>query len=147
MATILTPTSEAVVVSWLRSLSLPVDAVGTTLPEPAEWARQGALTVHVPVDVPDLYTPTNRVMAQIDAWCADSAKKRPPWGRANSLAQLVVNALWTDQATGPVTLANGLIARVISAWCTMGPRRIESDPAYVARYSFTIALLWAAHTR
>ena len=148
MTVITTPTSELVAVAWIRSLGLPVDGVGTSLPAESEWLRRGFVTVFVVSGPASIYTPVSTPRVQLDCWAADKDHKHPPWGRANVLAQLIFNATQHLDTSRAVTLPSGYDkANVKSVWPLTEPQRLQSDPAYVARYKIDVALMWASHTR
>lgn len=141
------PNSELVATSYLRSLSLGPSAsfgVGTTLPEATASWKDGFIQVSVVGGSPDVDVPTRRPLLQIDCWVPSINSSKPQWGRANTIAENVVAALF-ELNTLPPKLSLGpnfKDAIVQSGYAVSEPRRISNDPAGHARYTVDIILTW-----
>jgi len=150
----LRPTNELVAVAWLRGISgLPTSAVSTILPGPDDqfsntsWAASGFVQVVAIGGAPDLDVPIRHPVFSVDCWAVNVGKKNPPWGKANALAEAIVNSVYnyhtTDQFKRPVVLPAGYAsALVIGAQILGEPARRPADPANYARYGFELELTW-----
>ena len=141
------PNSELVAVNYIRSLNLGPSAsfgVGTTLPENKDTWTDGFIQVAVVGGSPDIYVPTRKPVLQIDAWVPSINSPKPQWGKANTLAEQIIEALYALGNTG-ATLSLGTSfkgARVQSGYAVGEPRRVNNDPAGHARYTVDISLTW-----
>jgi hypothetical protein len=146
------PHDELVAVAWLKGIpGVPATGVGTTLPgDNSTWAASGYLQVSVVGGSPDRDVPMHRPLIQVDSWAVNVNGAKPPWGKANQLAEVVVAAGYGRQddaapAQRIVTLpANYQQARVHAAYVVMAPRRILEDDARFARYQMDLQMAWSA---
>lgn len=149
------PTNELVAVAWLsqRVNGIVAGQVATTLPSfkdgTLSWAAEGFVQVQaIPGGVPDVELPIRHPVLQVDFWAANvdssgSVTGKPPWNKANRLAELVREATLEQQYGQPVTLpADYLGARVLAAILISEPMRMEGDPSGYARFSADLALDW-----
>jgi hypothetical protein len=135
----LRPNTELVSVSWLRSIP-GIDNVGTTLPKDIS---EGFVQVTVVGGTPDKDLPMARPVIQIDTWAGKANSNKPPWGHANSLAELIRMATFAPDVSRLLTMGVGGYekARVLSAYPVTEPRRIPDEGGY-ARYQFDLQIHW-----
>lgn len=141
--------TDLVSVAWLSSLpGLNSDMVATDLPENSNLsgATSAFVTVHTVGGTPDMYVPERQPVIQIDAWGfpANSSSRKPPWGIANSVAEIIANACYnTANFNATLTLpTNYPTARVQQAHVVSEPRRIYGDKSFYARYQMDVQLYW-----
>lgn len=141
------PNSELVTVAFLNALNIsaPSDfGINTTLPaDPKTW-NNGFVQVTGVGGSPDIDVQTRRPLMQIDCWVPSTNSSKPQWGKANTIAEDIVNAMYNLPDTG-LTLSLGSnfkAALVQSAYPVGEPRRVANDPAGHARYTFDIQLIW-----
>src|SRR3546814_8582917 len=85
---------------------------------------------------PDLYLPMNQPVLQVDCWAAKPNSEKPPWGKANNLAELIKAATYEKQYWGPLTLpATHENARVLGSVAVTEPRRVLGDEARFTNYT------------
>jgi hypothetical protein len=150
MTTYLLPHNELVMRSWLQGISgVPVNQIGTTLPgDNSAWAASGYVEISVIGGSADLYSPIRRPVFQVDCWAVMLNSSRPPWHKANQLAEVIFNHCYgsVDSDSSPqrkvVLPAVYRDARVIGARAVNEPRRVPSDEARFARYQFDLQLDW-----
>lgn len=139
------PTNELVGIHWIKSLAgIPTNSVGTTLPaDNSTWEASGFIQVQMASGNPDLYLPMNQPVLQIDCWAAKPNSEKPPWGKANNLAEIIKAATYDKQYWGPLTLpATHENARVLGSVAVTEPRRVLGDEARFANYTFDLQLIW-----
>jgi hypothetical protein len=165
--TLLLPNSELVALGWLALVpGFTTAMLGMTLPRipgsgtlPA-WIASGF--VQVPFVVggsPDPYSTQARPVVQVSCWAANAKQdvpggpiatsNKPPWGKANQLAEQIRAAAQSLMFSGtPRNVAMPMPgyahANVQSAWLLTEPRRIPSDMAGYAHFSFDLQLTWIA---
>jgi hypothetical protein len=151
------PTSDLVAVAWVSGIAgLSSSVVSTNLPQDnSTWATSGFVTVSTIGGSPDLYVPIRQPVIQVDCWAVNPNSGRPPWGKANALAELVR----AHVEAGPrasnfarsLTFPQGdyLGANVMDAIMRTEPRRgitegvaPSGDEASYARYLFDLELHW-----
>lgn len=139
------PTSELVVVTWLRQrVALAGAQVATALP--SELPAEGFITVAA-VPSAALVDGGGRLsVLTLDAWAAPAnGGSKPPWNRAAQLAEVVRNALASDVQVFGKLIDLGpdyFAARMLSLYMTTEPRRVNGDPSAYARYTFDVAASW-----
>lgn len=147
MTLTLRPTTDLVAVAWLKGVpGIPVDSVATTLPSDSSvWAASGFVQVAAVGGSPNPHLPTRMPVVAVDCWACAPGSGKPPWGKANTLAELVRDG--TAGASGRVVElpVGGLSARVLEAWPLTEPRRVPNDDASYARYGLDLALRWVDH--
>lgn len=136
-------TTEQVAVAWLRSLGFNA---GTTLPRDLTgWQASGFVQVAASGGSSSIYVPMRSPVVRLDCWAANPTSGKPPWGRANAIAEAIRGAC-LNHPTFPVALT--LVgtpaprARVHSAYLAGEPIRVLDDVGSYARYSFPLALWW-----
>lgn len=148
--TLLLPNSQLVARAWLQGITgLPSNAVGMDLPKDATaWADGFIQTLPVGGDR-DRDVPVRRPVMQVVCWAANRTGAKPPWGKANQLAEIIACHCDTDgidaaAPTGrPVTLITGYqAARVQLASVLTEPRPVTNDEARYAGYQFDLLLVW-----
>ncbi|WP_274029451.1 hypothetical protein [Streptomyces sp. MMBL 11-1] len=145
MATVLRATTELVAAAWLNTLfDQPI--VATTLPKPADgtpgWADTGFITVAVVGGGAGMYVPLRSPVVSVDCWAVNPQSAKPPWGKANNLAETVQAACY-----GPINMRLELPGgfpdvRVLSAYSVSESRRITDDQSSYAHYSLDVQLHW-----
>jgi hypothetical protein len=142
-------TSELAGIAWIGSIpGLSTQMVATTLPaDDTTWAPTGFITLAVVGGSPDINLPVKRPVFQVDCWAVKPGSNKPPWWRANVIAETIRNA--TLRRTGINRLlaitAGGVPypgATVLTAYLLTEPRRLYSDAADYARYAFDLAMAW-----
>jgi len=142
------PHTELVAVAWLKTIpGLPVTAVGTTLPDEQTRWPEGFIQVSVVGGVTSMDVPQRRPILQLDCWAANPRSAKPPWGRANQIAEIAYQACYDHDANlgKQVELVGDYApAYVQSAFPMSEPMRRGSDIALYARYGFDLELVWRA---
>lgn len=143
MTTPLTPTAELVAVSWLRSLS-GVDDAATTVPDPDRWTADTFVAVTVVGGTVDHAVPIRAPVLQLDCYARrPGTSERPAWNRANLLAETIRLASYSVAAlTLPMYVAGYAPVLLSSATWLTEPRRMVSDPGFLARYSADMQLVY-----
>lgn len=145
------PSSELVAVAWCKGVTgIDDGAVGTTLPRPTSegvirWADTGFVQVGPVVGgTTVLEMAVRRPVVQLSFWAANQGSSKPPWGRANALAELVVASTYLIAGARDVSdlLPTGYAgARVMTAYATE-PRRFPGDSGSYARYLLELTINW-----
>ncbi len=131
--------------------------VATQLPEPATkdnkpagWVIAppfGFVTVTTVGGGEDELLPAKRPVMQVDCWSTRPGSNKPPWERANRLAEHI-SAATRDRHRVPRPLAissRGVVypsASVQRAALMTRPGRIWDDAGDMARYQFDLQLQW-----
>lgn len=155
MATLLHTNTELVAGAWLADLpGLSASMVGPRLPRPSADGKiswpDGFIAYTTVGGSPDMYQPLASPVLQLDCWATTPNSSKPPFGKANQLAEIVRWAVLERTNFGellsmhPVGYAQ---ARVKSAYLLQEPRPVYSDPGDYACYRFMLALLWIEVTR
>ncbi len=152
---ILRPNSELVTLAWIRDVVTTYGvAAGTTLQGPdaetgaLSWGDVGFITAAVVGGSVSGVTPMREPVMSIDVYATNVGKARPPWGRANAIAEAIVVAArsvdWGDTQR-PVTMPTGYgAARVSDASVLTEPERRPADEANFARFGFEMSVSWLA---
>jgi len=142
MPVILRATSELVAVAWLKGIV--GDIVATDLPkDDASWAETGFVQAGVVGGSASMYVPRRDPVISVDCWAVNTDSAKPPWGKANNLAETVQAGCYASDIQRDLVLPGSFPgARVLSAYTVSEPRRILSDPASYARYNLSLALHW-----
>lgn len=144
----LRPNTDLVACAWIASIpGLSADMVATTLPEPAAWSGDGFVLVTGGIGGTMLDVPAKNPAIQIDCYATRSGSNKPPWDRANLLAEHIrAETFQRDRAVRDLELvAKGVTypsARVTGVRLLTEPRRMYGDPADWAHVSFDLQLLW-----
>jgi hypothetical protein len=144
------PNAELVAAAWLR-LALPGIGVATTLPADVTPLRtDGFVRIAGVGGSPDRYVPMSHPAVQVECWAAPASEgsSKPPWNRANQLAEKVKQATY-DPALMGVRLDLSSVgdyspARVHTVVALSEPTRVENDPGSFARYDVDLLLSWSA---
>ena len=165
--TLLLPNSELVALAWLAAVpGLSAAMVGTTLPRlPATgalpgWVTTGFVTAAVVGGSPDAWMPQAQPVIAVNCWAVNAAGNgtpgapinagtKPPWGKAAQLCEQIRAAAYMLNRSGAVRqvalgVAGYAHAAVQSAVLLSEPRRMPSDPASYARFTFDMQLFWFA---
>lgn len=159
MVTLHRPTTEVVVVEWIRLIegAGSLFGVATTLPDPSvtPWPGGAFATVAV-IPMTANVDVSQRVngYAQIDAWATRDAPRdaslRPPWGRAGQIVEAIREATDEQQPFG-ATLDLSHIGyrspRVEAAWIAEDAEKITDDPSAYARFRLDLRLDWITPAR
>ena len=141
----LLPTNEGVAVAWLRGLPGNIGAA-TTLPrDVTSWAAGGFVTVAV-IGGTARDTNLRSPVLSLDFWAVAPDSDRPPWGKANGLAEFVRDMTYQEDMF-PVTVVpepgDYLHALVQSAsLVSPDPRRVPDPDTSRAHYVLEAALHW-----
>lgn len=146
MTATLAPTTDLVAVAWLASVpGLSSGMVATKLPaDNSNWAAAGFVQIIAVGGTPELYVPVAAPVVGVSCWAVNPNSSKPPWGKANHLAELIRLATY-DHQNVPRALslpANFGHARVTAAYFVSEPKRIPGDPANYARFDVDLALRW-----
>lgn len=142
------PTNALVAVAWLgqRVDGIAETQVATKLPrETASWAAEGFVQVTIVPGAPDIELPSRHPLVQVDCWAVSPDSTKPPVGKANRLAELILAA--TDnrvQRFGrPVTLKAGYLPAIVNSVYPMTePSEVPDDAGGFARVTFDLVLDW-----
>lgn len=146
MTTLLHPNNDLVATAWAKMVSgLPSGQIAGTLPEDnSTWAASGFVEVSTSGGTPTQENALRSPVITYDCWACAPGSVRPPWGKANALAEAIVAANYAH-LHGPVTMPAGYgPARVLSTLLIAEPRRVGSDPAGYARFQVDIQIVWLA---
>ncbi|HEX8106106.1 MAG TPA: hypothetical protein VF516_00195 [Kofleriaceae bacterium] len=147
--------NELVALAWIRDIvSVYNVALGTTLqgPDPdtqvLSWGDTGFVTASTVGGTPNGTVPLREPVMEILCHATNPGKSRPPWGRANAIAETIIEAArsinWGDTQR-PVTLPTGYPAvRVGDGSALTEPERRRSDEANYAIFGFTLSVSWLA---
>lgn len=152
MAVLFRANTDLVAVAWLGGVAgLSPSMVASTLPATtnASWAASGFVTVRTSGGQSGVYMPVRSPVVTVDTYAVNPGSSKPPWGKANSLAELVVRGCYprTDAERvamqRPLSLpANYPTARVLSAYVVSEPRRAYGDSGDYAHFVLDVALNW-----
>lgn len=143
------PTPLLVAEAWLKGCpGIPPTMVGLDLPhDNTTWAPSGFVHVVTVVGgAPGLHLPTREPVVQVDCVAVTPASGRPPWGKAEQLAEAIVNGGYPSggRFVGEHLPAGYRDARVDVAWTPGEPRRVPGDQGAYARLTVDLALHWVA---
>lgn len=139
------PTDELVGVAWLKAVTGLGDFVATDLPtDQAAWAASGFTQVTSIGGAPDPELPIAKPVLSLDFWATNPNTGRPPWGKANQLAEHVRAGVHEHSAirrrvTTPTAYADAV---VMEALMLTEPRRIRDDLADFAHYTADLQIWW-----
>jgi hypothetical protein len=145
----LLPNTELVAMAWLR-LAVEV-GVATTLPsDVAPLRTSGFVRVATIGGSPNRDVPMRAPVVAAECWAAPSTpgSSKPPWNRANGIAEQVVAATYDPALMGVLVDLSGVgdysPARVHTVVALTEPRRIENDPGNFGRYDIDLLLSWTS---
>lgn len=136
------PTTELVTVAWLKAVIGPY--VATDIPtDSASWAETGFIQVQAVGGTPERDLPVARPVVSVDCWAVNPNSSKPPWNRANALAERLRTAIQDPAGPRPVTLPAGYAgARVMGTTLLTEPRRIRDDDADFAHFQADLLVTW-----
>lgn len=148
--TTLPATSELVAVALLRNApGVASGQVSTELPiDNTAWATSGFIQVGPVIGgTPDMYYARRMPIFQISCWAHNPNSNKPPWGKANHLAELVTNFIYAEQDQANIKeeliLRPGYAkARVNTAVLLSEFRKIRETEGDYARYDADLQLTW-----
>lgn len=147
----LPPNTELVAVAWVRTITgVPAQYVATTVPELTDpndntsWAASGFIQVGPVVGgSPEMYVPMRKPVVQITCWAVAPTGRRPPWGQANYLAELVVAGCYDSTAHRTISMVpSGYQQALVHDAYATEPRRVPGDQGNYGRYTFDLFLDW-----
>jgi len=145
---------ELVAAAYVRAIVAAYDtAVGAVLQGPDRetgritWSSAGFLQITGITGAVDPNVPIRRSVVSLDAWAAPVGQgKRPPWGLAFALAELIIAATYDTtlhDTHAVVTLPTGFPqARVTGFRALTEPARRPADPSDYARVGFDAEFFW-----
>ena len=135
------PTTELVAVAWVKAAT-GFTGVATDIPsDNSTWSASGFIQVQGVGGTPDTYLPVARPVVSLDFWAVSPNSSKPPWNKANALAEMVRAATYSPGR--PVTLPAAYAgARVMSAQLLTEPRRIRDDNADFAHFQADLQISW-----
>lgn len=138
------PTNERVAVAWLSSIEALQAGVSTSLPSDVNsWAEHGFVQVQMSGGGVNIYAPIRGPVVQVDCWATTLNSNKPPWGKANQLAEVILEETQGRDVARTVDLGEKYgPARVMSAYLVGEIMRIPSDEAGNARFMFDMAINW-----
>lgn len=149
MSTPFYPTSDLVAAAWVRLVPDLSAGVASSLPsDGSTWAANGFVQVQAVGGTPPTHVPMRRPVLGVDCWAVNLNSQKAPWGKANSLAELIRAACENCDNFG-VRLDLGAsygAARVLTAYLLTEPRRVLGDASNYARYQFDLAVNWVVAT-
>jgi hypothetical protein len=139
------PNTELVTVALLKTVPGLGSNVATDLPsDNSTWSASGFVQVMTVGGTPDAYLPLARPIVSVDCWAVSPSSSKPPWGKANGLAEYI-----RDAVHGGIVLpkrvslgVNYNSADVLGAWMLTEPRRIVDDDADYAHFTFDLQVDW-----
>jgi hypothetical protein len=141
------PVTDLVAVAFLRTVpELDSALVSTTLPKNADAWADGYVQIVGIGGIPGIYVPLHASIVNVSCWAANMVSGKPPWGKANQLAEHI-KAECLNHSAFPKTLSLASFgdyasARLHTAFFVAGPRRIPSDEGSYARYDGDLQLNW-----
>jgi len=145
----LRPNTDLVVQAWLASIpGLPGQQIGPQLPEDnSTWSASGFIQTTTVGGTPNAYYRLAKPVLQLDFWAVNPTSAKAPWGKANSLAEIVRAATYDPTSFEQVLALPGSYApaRLMSAYFLDEPRRVygaTQDLAAYARYTVNCQLVW-----
>ena len=140
------PVTDLVAQAWLSGLpGFSTGMVGAVLPQATDgWATTGFVQVQPVTGGIDPSSGLRTPHVQVDCWAVKPGSAKPPWYKANQLAETVIAA--TIDGTGqqtPVDLGTHYDpARILTVVALGEPRRVPDPDGSYARYSLDLAISW-----
>jgi hypothetical protein len=141
------PTSELVAMAWLRSAVTGLASiVATTLPAPASdgtisWTTTGFVQVTTLGGSPETDYRLRHPAIGVTCWAVNQGSSKPPWGKANQLAEAIVAATYGSNwrlTNLPAAYRNAHVSNMRAS----EPRRLPDDGGGYARYTFDLYPDW-----
>lgn len=156
MAELVHANNTVVMLAWLATLPLPANSVGTSLPEVEKWYDTGFVVVGPAVGSgafgigansgsANIYIPERKPVITIDCYAARRNSEKPDLGRANNLAEIILNGAYYPPGTAMPELV--LKPGVKPVWLESvfplsEPRPIPEPATNFARFSLDMAIHW-----
>lgn len=143
------PVTDLVAVAYLRTVpELDPALISTTLPKDINAWADGFVQVVGIGGAPGIYVPLHASIVNVSCWAANMASGKPPWNKANQLAEHIkAECLNHIPKTLDLTsFGDYAPARVHTAFFVVGPRRVPSDEGSYARYDGDMQLNWTPLT-
>ena len=129
----------------MGSMGVSADMVGAKLPQDVSgWSSTGFVQATTAAGSPDPDTGIRPAHVQLDCWAVKPGSAKPPWLRANQLAETIL-AGCLDGTGQQATVDLGphyMQARIFTVRPLSEPRRVGGDEGGYARYTFDAALTW-----
>jgi hypothetical protein len=141
------PTNELVTVAWLKGLSGLNNLVATDLPTDAStWVASGFTQVTAVGGIPAAYFALANPVVTLDFWAVAPDSGKPPWNKANQLAETARMGLLDHASVGRLLVLPAAYdnARVLTCRPLIEPRKVRNDEAGYARYSMDVEFSWVA---
>lgn len=135
------PTGELVAVAWITNACGLL--AGTTLPrDETSWDSSGFVQVSAVGGSPGADTPIYNPVFSLDCWAVSPASNKPPWRRANQIAEIITAAGFQRETSAAVhvSIPGCMGALVADSYALTKPRRMPSDEARFARYQFDLSM-------
>lgn len=151
MAVLFRANTDLVAVAWLGGITgLTPSMVASQLPtNNTSWAASGFVTVRTSGGRPILDNALRSPVVTVETWAANPTSSKPPWSKANYLAELIVRGCYPRTDAERVAMQRSLTllpnypqARVLSAYVVSEPRRAYGDSGDYAHFVFDVALTW-----
>lgn len=138
------PNSDLVATAWAKLVpGLPTGQIAGVLPEDnTTWAASGFVVLHTTGGTPAQENALRAPVVSFDCWACSPTSSRPPWGKANALAEAIVAAHYSLLRGQMVMPAGYDPARVLSTLLMSEPRRVPSDTAGYARFIVDLQIVW-----
>lgn len=151
MTTLLRANTDLVAIAWLGGVAgLTPSMVASQLPgDNSSWAASGFVTVRATGGRPGLDNALRQPVVTVDTWACNPNSSKPPWGKANYLAELIMRACYPRTDAERVAVSRLLTlptnyptARVLSAYAVSEPRRTYADIGDFASFVMDLSLNW-----
>lgn len=139
-------TPEKVALGWAAAIFNP-SMVGQQLPEDnTTWAASGFVTASISPGLgPHMYYRFDRPVVSFQCWAVNADTGRPPWGRAQNLAETIrVQGTYANQPVSVTVEDASENARVLSSYLVSEPRKVFGDLGDYAAYVVDVQLFWVA---
>lgn len=147
------PNALIVAVAWVKGVDgIDATKVASSVPrDKSVWATTGFIQVGPIVGgTPDPHVRQRDSVVEISCHAVNPNSIKPPWGKANTLAELVIEGTYGERGGGrnvSALLPSGYDgARVQTAYPTSEPREFDSPDNTVALYKFELTINWTVLT-
>lgn len=145
-------TTPVVAMAWLRTIAGLENIVASDLPEVAKWVDTGFVTVGPVVggggalsavnSGAEIYAPLRHPIVQIDCWAAFANSKKINHGVASRLAELVLNATYTDFPVSVTLPPDVMPVHLTPTYPVSDVRGPIPDPNNYAHYQLDVHIGW-----
>jgi hypothetical protein len=139
-------TPEKVALGWGAAI-FNTTMVGATLPtDNTTWAASGFVTATISTGLgPHMYYRFDRPVISLQCWAVNPDTGRPPWGKAQNLAETIrVLGAYRNEPVAVTVPDSSENARVLSAYLVSEPRKVFGDLGDYAAYVVDVQLFWVA---